>query len=329
MDEATPTTPAQDQMQAASVAPDQPTTPVQSATPETAQTTTQDVVTDQQPAPIADPAATPATIAAAADVPWAAPAVDQAPPVADVEPAASIPAAMGADGNAIHTPAPGQPVVTAPPLVGGEFATQETTAPPPAPTDTTLDPSAPSSTAPVAPAPVPAPALGDHAPVVTEVEAAQNPATNSQPPSATVVATPDAAVPSQVVQVEQPATIPDSDPNAAEGAVVPNPNLVTNQTQDIPAPINPTAIGPTPAPITHEEAVAHIAQQQAAADAANAVVTPTAPVTHKDILDSLMADLEGLANMGKQEIRALIEMARARYAELEGKSTTPPTDSTS
>jgi hypothetical protein len=160
-------------------------------------------------------------------------------------------------------------------------------------------------------------------------EAAQNPATASQPPGATVLATPDAEKPSTVVAVEQPATIPDpaqaADPDVKPADVqeVPNPNLVTNQSTDIPAPINPDAIGPTPAPITHEEAVAHIAAQdttipedQKGFSSGGTTAVAAAEPTHKGVLDALMMDLEGIAAMGKAEIIALIDIARARLDEL-------------
>lgn len=160
----------------------------------------------------------------------------------------------------------------------------------------------------------PAP-TGSNVPTISAEDAAANPALASQPPTATVIATPDGDKPSQIVQVEQPELIPDPE---NEGAQIPNPNLVKTpvttgaQTPatEVPAPINPDAIGPTPAPITHEEAVAHIAQQQA--EPAIASAEPT----HESILTHLIRDLEGVAAMGKSEIVALIDMAKARLDEL-------------
>jgi len=160
---------------------------------------------------------------------------------------------------------------------------------------------------------------------------AQSPAAAPQPQAATVVATGDPDVPAKVVQVEQPATIPDPDPNADKGAEVPNPNVMGTQNAEIPSTLNPDATN-SPAPITPAERVAHIEIQQNTAPGESVTTTQlsgdyTASATsqaeqqgtndsHESILAHLMRDLEGISAMGKSEIIAVLAMARARFEDL-------------
>lgn len=164
-------------------------------------------------------------------------------------------------------------------------------------------------------------------PVPPVVEAEDTNVVAGQPAAAAIVTDGIGSTPS-VVQVAQPEVIADPDVNAEEGAEIPNPNLNTGLNHEVPAPINPDATGPTPAPITHEEATAHIAiQEEAAANAASATTTQLdgqatastaaeVPATHEGVLSHLMKELEGVAAMGKSEIIALIAAARARFDEL-------------
>jgi nicotinate-nucleotide--dimethylbenzimidazole phosphoribosyltransferase len=243
-------------------------------------------------APEQQPAPTP-------DVPWAS---------APAAPVADAPAAPVSDAPAAETPAPAAPVAPVAPTASDEVALAQGDTPASQP----VNPENVGLTT----APVP--------PVVDVPDTA---ATASQPPAATVVSEGIGATP-EVVQAAQPETVPDPDVNAEEGAEVPNPNLNTTLNHDVPAPINPDATGPTPAPITHEEATAHIAiQQEAAEQAASATTTQldgqaTADTaehdltTHEGVLGHLMKELEGVAAMGKSEIIALIAAARARFEEL-------------
>lgn len=167
---------------------------------------------------------------------------------------------------------------------------------------------------------------------VDEIE--QTPASAPQPAGATVVATGDPEQPVVVQQENQPATIPDPDPTAEDGAVIPNPNVITSQNTEVPSTLNPEATN-TPAPMTPAERVAHIEIQQNTPDGGSVTETQmsgqystaadsqpavaSAEPTHESILSHLMKDLEGIAAMGKSEIIALLALARARYEDLTGE----------
>ena len=167
--------------------------------------------------------------------------------------------------------------------------------------------------------------------VAVDSDEAQSPAAAPQPQAATVVATGDPDAPAKVVQVEQPATIPDPDPNADKGAEVPNPNVMGTQNAEIPSTLNPDATN-SPAPITPAERVAHIEIQQNTAPGESVTTTQltgdysasaTAQSeakgtndTHESILAHLVRDLEGISAMGKSEIIAVLAIAKARYEDL-------------